>query len=194
MKLARINTLLLIAIILVNGYIIALPFIPGIIFWAQTQDGQRQQQLEARIHTKPGSASDSPSPQGQQLTIPRMNLDEAVHQGPTAKTLRHGLWHRPHTSTPDRGGNTVIVGHRLTYTDPKGTLYHLDKVKVGDSIGLTWRGKQYVYKVTTTKVVAATEVSIEAPTDKPRLTVYTCTPLWLPKDRLVVVADLQEIL
>jgi len=194
MKLARVNTLLLTAIILVNGYVIVLPFIPNIIFWAQKQDGHHQQQLEDRIHKQPGTGANSPKSQGQQLTIPSMGLDEAVHEGSTARTLRQGLWHRPHTSTPDKGGNTVIVGHRLTYTDPRGTLYHLDKVKVGDDIGLTWRGKQYIYTVTTTKVVSATEISVEAPTDEARLTVYTCTPLWLPKDRLVVVAELQEVL
>lgn len=194
MKLARVNTVLLVAIIFVNGYVIALPFIPSIIFWAQKQDGHRQQQLEARIHTQPGDGANSPKSHGEQLTIPSMGLDEAVHEGPTAKTLRQGLWHRPKTSTPDKGSNTVIVGHRLTYTDPQGTLYHLDKVKIGDSVGLTWNGKQYIYKVSKTKVVKATEISVEAPSDRPQLTVYTCTPLWLPEDRLVVIADLQEIL
>jgi sortase (surface protein transpeptidase) len=33
------------------------------------------------------------------------------------------------------------------------------------------------------------QTQIEAPTTDARLTIFTCTPLWLPKDRLVVVAE-----
>lgn len=122
-----------------------------------------------------------------------MAFDEEIHEGAYATTLRQGLWRRPNSSTPDKGSNTVIVGHRLTYSNPKGTLYNLDKVKMGDLIGLWWHGKRYVYTVTEAKVVHANEISVEAATEKPRLTIYTCTPLWLPKDRLVVIGELKEI-
>jgi len=50
-----------------------------------------------------------------------------------------------------------------------------------------------VYTVDRIKQVTATAVEIEAPTARPTLTLYTCTPLWNPKDRLVVTATLQEI-
>jgi LPXTG-site transpeptidase (sortase) family protein len=194
-KLARINTLLLVAIILINGYIVVLPVIPGMLFWLEKRDGTRQSQLEKNIRTPlPDTAGETKSNREHRLTIPSMLLDESVHKGPDARTLRQGLWHRPTTSTPDKESNTVIVGHRLTYTDPKGTLYNLGKVRVGDDIGLTWGGKKYLYRVTHTKVVASSAIEIEASTSKPRLTIYTCTPLWLPKDRLVVIAELQEIL
>jgi LPXTG-site transpeptidase (sortase) family protein len=195
MKLSRINTLLLVAIILINGYIVVLPLIPGMLFWLEKRDHTRQSQLEKSIHTPLSNDKNDTKPSREhRLTIPSMLLDEVVHDGPDARTLRKGLWRRPAASTPDKESNTVVVGHRLTYTDPKGTLYNLDKVRVGDSIGLTWNGKKYLYKVTQTKVVKASTTEIEAPTDKPRLTIYTCTPLWLPKDRLVVIAELQEIL
>lgn len=122
------------------------------------------------------------------LIIPSMLLDEPIFEGKTARTLRQGLWHRPLTSAPNAGGNTVIVGHRFTYSNPHGTLYHLDKVKVGDHVGLVYSGQAYRYKVQTVRVVHADDASVEAPSTEPRLTIYTCTPLWWPKDRLVVVA------
>jgi sortase A len=121
-----------------------------------------------------------------------MLLDEPVFEGKTQATLSKGLWRRPHGSTPAKENNTVIVGHRLTYTNPRGSLYHLDKVRAGDSIGVTWDNKKYLYTVVEIKVVKADETAVEAPTDTPRLTIYTCTPLWLPKDRLVVVAELEK--
>jgi sortase A len=189
-KLSRINTLLLSAIVLVNGYIVVLPLLPNIIFWLQRNDTGRIQALMQTIHTTPVAAHSRENG----LIIPAIALDQAVHEGQNPSTLKQGLWHRPASSTPDKGGNTVIVGHRLTYTDPRGTLYHLDKVQPGDELALTWGAKRYLYTVIETKVVGPEAIEVEAPTTEPRLTLYTCTPLWLPKDRLVVVARLEHVL
>jgi LPXTG-site transpeptidase (sortase) family protein len=193
-KLTRVNTVLLIAIVLINGYIMALPVLPGLLFWWQTKDGKQTAQLEQKIRTL---SADKPLPVAEQpkenrLIVPAMAFDQPVFEGKTARTLNNGLWHRPQSSTPDKGGNTVFVGHRLTYTNPRGTLYHLDKVRAGDTIGIWWNNKPYSYTVTETKVVKADQTSIEASTDEPQLTIYTCTPLWLPKDRLVVIAKLED--
>ena len=184
LSLSRINTVLVIAIVIINGYIIALPFLPNLLF-SLPRDAAKVQALEQRAT---GKSAEAALPQDG-LIIPSMQLDEPVFAGATAKTLRQGLWLRPQGTTPDQGGNTVIAGHRFTYTNPRGSLYHLDKVRSGDRIALFWKGKRYTYTVTEIKIVPATETSIEGPTDKPRLTVYTCTPLWLPKDRLVVIAE-----
>ncbi len=188
MKLARINTVLLLAIVLINGYIIVLPLLPKITFWVQSQDKGRIQQLEAKILAPSLKAPPVSPPKENQLIIPSMLLDQPIYDGPTVKTLNKGLWRKPHGSTPDKGGNTVLVGHRLTYSNPRGTLYNLDKVSMGDKVGLWWNGEQFNYVVTEIKVVKPTEISIEARTAQPQLTIYTCTPLWLPKDRLVVIA------
>jgi sortase A len=192
-KLTRINTVLLAAIILVNGYTIVLPLLPAITFWLQTRSTGRVEKLEKAVRStaRPTTAPAS-EPTPNRLTIPSMLLDQPIFDGKTAATLSKGLWRRPQGSTPDMGSNTVIVGHRFTYTQPQGSLYLLDKVHTGDSIGVTWNNQKYLYTVVETKIVKATETAIEAPTDKPRLTIYTCTPLWLPKDRLVVVAELEK--
>jgi sortase A len=192
-KLARVNTGLLVAIILINSYIVALPVLPGVFYWWATRDGKQTANLQNKVHALADKKGASvPRPTENRLMIPSMNLDQRVFEGKTAKTLNSGLWHRPHTSTPDKGGNTVFVGHRLTYTNPQGTLYHLDKVRTGDEIGVWWNNKMYTYTVTEVKVVNADKVAIEDQTSQPQLTIYTCTPLWLPKDRLVVIAKPTE--
>lgn len=193
MKLKRVNNVLLIAILVVNGYVIALPLLPGVVFWLQSHNQAQVQRLEAKANTTPPPAN-NPAPDNNRLIIPSMLLDDAINDGPTMRTLRKGLWRIPHSSTPDKGSNTVIVGHRFTYSNPRGILYSLDKVHVGDPISVWWNGRNYKYKVTETKVVGPHEVAVEDPTTDAQLTVYTCTPLWLPKNRLVVVAKLQEIL
>ena len=185
MKLSRVNTLLLVAIILINGYIIVLPVVPNLFFKPADPGSVRRSALEAKVYAGAGLQGNSDQ---NRLVMPSILLDQQVFDGPNANTLKKGLWHRPGTSTPDKGGNTVIAGHRLTYTNPRGALYHLDKVKPGDLIGLSWEGKNYAYTVTDVTVVTPDAVEIEAPSADPRLTIYTCTPLWLPKDRLVVVA------
>lgn len=186
---SRINSLLLIAIILVNGYVIFMPMVPNVLFTLQ-KDTQKIAKLEQTIRSQPISTSEQPTENT--VIIPSMLLTQPIHEGKTARTLREGLWRIPSGSTPDRGGNTIIVGHRFTYNNPKGTLYHLDKVKTGDSIGIFWDDKKYIYKVQEVKVVDPSQIEIEKQTPDARLTMYTCTPLWLPRDRLVIIATLEK--
>lgn len=190
MKLARINTSLVIAIVLVNAYVIAMPFLPALLFRVEKHNGTVRR-LQQTVASKPANGSIDAN--AETLIVPSMALDATVNEGATIRTLRQGLWRLPHTSTPDQDGNTVIVAHRFTYTNPRGMFYHLDQVHVGDPIALLWHGKKYVYKTTATRVVSPTEISVEAPTSTPTLTLYTCTPLWNPKDRLVVTAQLESI-
>lgn len=197
MRLSRINHLLLGLIILINGYIVIAPLLPAITFWWDNRDGTKQRQLAAQIHTlkstTPRPASGS-TPQPNRLIVPPMLLDQPIFEGPVSQTyaiLNKGIWRWPTGSTPDKGGNTVFIGHRFTYTQPKGVFYYLNKVRIGDEIGVLWNSKTYAYKVNSVQEVPPTDTAIENPTSDARLTIFTCTPLWLPKDRLVVTAELE---
>jgi sortase A len=121
-----------------------------------------------------------------------MQLDVRVYEGRDARALRDGPWHRPNTGSPDTGGNMVIAAHRFTYTQPRASFYHLDVVRPGDEIGIFWHGKKYLYTVQNIRTVPATDISIEAQTTESQLTLYTCTPLWNPKNRLIVTAVPKE--
>lgn len=187
-RLSRINTILLTLIIVINAYIITAPFMPSAWFWWQSHHSHQATQLSQQIHRTAPAKSQSNS-----VTIPSMLLDKPILEGrDTYAILNKGIWRWPDGSTPDRGGNTVLIGHRFTYTNPRGVFYFLNKVKLGDEIGVTWQNRQYVYKVLNIKVVPPTDTDILNATDKPTLTLYTCTPLWLPKDRLVVTAQMEQ--
>ena len=164
-KLARVNTLLLIAILLVNAYVMLLPAVPAVSFWLRTRSASAETALANRIHTP--ATTTTPTYKENRLVVPAMLLDEPVYDGKDARTLNKGLWRRPDTSTPDKGGNTVISAHRFTYTVRHGMFYYLDKVQVGDELAVFWNGKRYLYRVNATKVVPATATEVEAPTDKP---------------------------
>jgi len=107
--------------------------------------------------------------------------------------LARGAWRMPQTSTPDKGSNTAIAGHRFKYLPPNNlTFYLLDKLAVGDSLIVFWAGKEYQYVVVASKIVPPTEVSVLAPTQKATLTLITCDPIWTTKNRLIVTGELVE--
>ena len=129
-------------------------------------------------------------PKENALIIPAMGVHGIVHEGDTVETMNKGIWHRPHSSDPTKGGNTVLVAHRYLYTSGPDTFYHLPKVTVGQRIKLYWNKKEYVYEVVETKVVDPDAVEIEKESTEPVLTLYTCTPLWTSAKRFVVRSKL----
>lgn len=181
--LKRINTFLVALIVVVNLYTIVLPLAPMISFWLKKQTSSAQQSMSVQI-AKP----DTPIPKDNRLIIPKLMLDEPILDGPSTATVDKGIWRRPQTSTPDKDSNTVLVGHRFTYQGA-AVFYHLDLVKTGDELAVYWNGQKHLYKVRETKVVPPSEVSVEAPTPGHTLTLYTCTPLWTSRDRLVIIAE-----
>jgi sortase A len=161
-----------------------MPFIPGIVFHVQQRRGV-EKQLQQAI-AMPGATQVNTN--GNRLIIPAMLLNTPINEGSQNAALSKGLWRIPTTSTPNKGGNTVIIGHRFTYTNPEGVFYNLNKVQVGDEIGIFWQGKRYLYTVTKTEVVSPSDTAIQDSSSSTEVTLYTCTPLWIPKNRLVVIA------
>lgn len=186
--LAQVNLLLVVLIVSINGYILLSPLLPQLELWMR----QRRSSSVAGLPYKTQLSSDNkdernPVPKDNRLVIPTIALDEHVYVGTDPHLVNRGVWARPQTSIPPEGSNTVLVGHRFTYDGP-ASFYSLDKLTVGDSIVLYWQGKEYDYRVSLKEVVPPTAVNIEHPTKQPQLTLYTCTPIWSAKDRLVIIA------
>ena len=183
-----LNHGLSVAVSVLALYILLAPFLPNMTWWLR-HSAPVKVIGHAKTVTlpKPTPQNAAPAPQTDELLIPRLGMEEAIHGGKTIRSLRLGVWHLPYSSTPEAGGNTVLVGHRFTYAGP-AVFYHLDKVQKGDHVGIWWGGKAYEYEVYNIEVVPPTEVSVETKNTEPRLTIYTCTPLWNPKDRLVIQA------
>lgn len=186
------NNSLSIVVALLAIYIITAPYFPQFAWWLKHDSPVKTIVHKPKDVSAVAASADNsnnlskPKVTGDGLFIPRLEMEEAIHGG-SMRSLRLGVWRLPHTSAPDKGGNTVVVGHRFTYDGP-AVFYHLDKIQKGDDIIVRWKDKIYNYKVDEIKVVPPTEVSVEANTEDPRLTIYTCTPLLTAKNRLVVVA------
>lgn len=187
-KLRHVNTVLLLAILILDGYIIAAPFLPGLV--------DHPHALATPVSLTPQPTSPKVTPTVQQpnaVMIPAMQLNQPIYEGTDIYAeLDKGVLRWPTSSTPDKGSNTVILGHRFTYTNPRGVFYFLNLVKVGDEIGVVWNNVTYTYRVDQTEVVSPSHTEILNPTTQPTLTLYTCTPTWWPVDRLVVIAHLEK--
>ncbi len=137
------------------------------------------------------------------LVIPKINVDVPViynvgydHDSQMA-AMQKGVAHFAipgANSVPGQNGNTVFSGHSSNdLFDPgdyKFIFVQLDKLQTGDTIFVNYQSTRYTYTVTKKQVVKPTDVqSLLGPTDKPYLTLITCTPLGTSLNRLLVFAD-----
>jgi LPXTG-site transpeptidase (sortase) family protein len=180
----KFNRLLLMAIILLNAYVLLVPLMPQVTY-------QVAQAVSEPLNVKTPEARAAIKRDTDHVIIPRISLDQKIWFGNNPRLVHKGVWHIPKGSTPGQGSNTVLVGHRFTYKD-LAPFYHLDKVEVDDPIIVVYKAKLYNYKVTEKKIVNPTDVYVEDPTQDERLTLYTCHPLWSARQRLVVVATLES--
>lgn len=186
MNYRRANNVLLVAIVLVNGYILAAPLWPGVVSWWQLNHTNITQRL-----TMEAAAPATQTHAHNRIVVPDMGLSAKIGEGSYANryaVLRDGIWRDPHSSKPGQVGNTVLAGHRFTYTQPRGIFYTLNKVHVGSDITVFWEGAKYHYRVRQMKVVKPINTAVLKQTTDKRLTLYTCTPLFHPDKRLVVIA------
>jgi sortase A len=188
----QVNNWLTAIVVGMGLYIAVLPWLPNVGLWINqlfdSTDGYVYRGDLSAGRTNEEQLSDPPK--DNRLVVPSIALDEPVVEGGDLSVIGSGgTWRRPNTSSPDRGGNTVIVGHRFSYSDP-ATFYHLDKISVGERLAIWWEEKEYVYEVFETTVVPASAVSIEGASDQSIVTLYTCTPIWTATNRLVVKAKL----
>lgn len=187
----NIITSIIIAIIAI--YIIIYPLIPEIVLKmsANKYEGYAYQSSKSS-EILGGKAEELPQiPKDNRIVIPRIYVNAPIVEGQDESVLNLGMWHRPNSSTPDKGGNTVVAGHRTLYTSGPLTLYNLDKVKVDDIILVYWKGKEYVYKAYEITIVRPSNIEIEFNTKEPIITLFSCTPQWTSEERLVVKGKLQ---
>ncbi len=159
---------------------------------AKTNSSNKNSQNKKITSTTSGvKKSANPLPKKNWIIIPKMGVDTEILEGDVNTMLWKGVVRMDVGSTPDRGGNTIITAHRYLYRPPNPkTFFLLDKLTKGDIVTIYWQNKKYQYRVRESKVVEPDEISILHNTPNSQLTLFSCTPLFTSKQRLVVIADL----
>ena len=188
----KLNYVMAAMIIIIDGYIAVLPVLPQLDLWRRRHASAAVAGLPYKTYLDKNSPVDikrKPTPQDDRLVIPSLAIDQKIYSGKNPYVVNLGVWARPNTSTPPKGSNTVLVAHRFTYKGP-AIFYSLGNLKKGDKVVVYWSGKEYDYTVNGSRIVDGSDLSVEDPTKKAELTLYTCTPLWTadPKYRIVVTA------
>jgi sortase A len=132
----------------------------------------------------------TPAPdQAIRIQIPAIDIDAPVVQGDGWEQLKKGVGQNFGSANPGQNGNVVLSAHNDVY----GELFrYLDKLTAGDQVVLYTQQRQYVYIVDRTAIVEPTAVEVMASTGSPTVTLISCYPYLVDKQRIVVFARLQN--
>lgn len=106
--------------------------------------------------------------------------------------------HAQGTAGAGDDGNAVLLGH-VSSIRSGDVFKDLERVKLGDEVVLFSGDRRFVYEVTEIKTVPRTDTTPLETTEKPTVSLFTCTGTWLPtlwdySDRFVVRGELRRVL
>ncbi len=141
--------------------------------------------------------------QDPKLIIPKINVDVPVNYDASPDynsqmdAMKNGVAYfgiPGANSKPGQIGNTVIAGHSSNDVTDQGDykfiFARLDALVPGDTIYINYLGTRYVYSITKKEVVKPTDVqALIYTTNKPVITLLTCTPIGTALNRLLVTAE-----
>jgi sortase A len=179
-------TPLITAVVLPSGH--TPPTAPG---GAQPNESEIPEHLRPLVQSLPIVAIPTTGPeQARSIFIPALwDLPAPVVQGDGWEQLKKGVGQHLGSADPGRIGNLVVSAHN----DIFGELFRdLDRLQPGDEIILSTATREYVYRVTGSRIVEPTEVSVMGPTTKATMTLVSCYPYLVDTQRIVVFAELAE--
>ena len=160
------------------------------------QGNTRPNDAEIPAHLQPmvQSLANIPIPtaapdQAIRIQIPAINIDAPIVQGDGWEQLTKGVGQNVSSVNPGQNGNVILSAHNDVY----GELFRfLDKLQPGDQVILYSQQRQYVYVVDRTALVEPTAVEVMASAGSPTVTLISCYPYLVDKQRIVVFARLQN--
>jgi sortase A len=179
-------TPLITAVVLPSGH--TSPTSPG---GARPNEAEIPAHLRPLVQSMPAPEIPKPSPgHAQRLQIPALwDSPAPVVQGDGWEQLKRGVGQHIGTANPGDTGNVVLSAHN----DIFGELFrHLDRLKPGDEIILSTGAQDFVYRVTGTRIVEPTEVSVMEPTPRATVTLISCYPYLIDSERIAVFAELVD--
>ena len=140
----------------------------------------------------------SPDPR---LIIPKLNIDVPIRFGvaldEVMEAMNNGVAHyriSGASAYPGEIGNFVITGHSggdVYSSNPYKYIFSgLERLENGDLIYANYNSVRYTYRIVKKEVVEPTDIgALTVATDKPLITLVTCTPLGTSRYRLLVTGE-----
>jgi len=135
------------------------------------------------------------------LIIPKLNVDVPINFNISTNeiydAMMNGVAHyriAGASAYPGQVGNFVVTGHSagdVYSSNPYKYIFSgLERLEEGDLIYVNYKSTRYTYRVTKKEVVEPTNVgALITPTEKPLITLVTCTPLGTSRYRLLVTGE-----
>src|SRR3990172_2485474 len=179
-------TPLITAVVLPSGH--TPPGSPG---GARPNDAEIPSNLRPLVQSLPAVAIPTSGPeQANSILIPALwNAPAPVVQGDGWEQLKKGVAQHVGTANPGQVVNLVLSAHN----DIFGELFRdLDQLQPGDEIRVSTATREFIYRVTETRIVQPTEVSVMDATPRPTITLISCYPYLIDNQRIVVQGELTE--
>ena len=135
------------------------------------------------------------------LIIPKLNIDVPINfnvsLSDVMEAMNQGVAHyriAGASAYPGQIGNFIITGHSagdVYSSNPYKYIFSgLERLENGDLIYVNYESVRYTYQVIKKEVVEPTDVgALVVQTDKPIITLVTCTPLGTSRYRLLVTGE-----
>jgi sortase A len=124
------------------------------------------------------------------LRIPRLGLNAIVVEGTDAADLRRGPGRDERTFMPGEGELSYVAGHRTTFGAP---FAHIDRMRRGDLATVEMPYATLTYRVTGSRIVPATQLSVLETRGRDEIALQACHPRFFAKERYIVYASLASI-
>ncbi|OGY18628.1 MAG: hypothetical protein A2900_02775 [Candidatus Chisholmbacteria bacterium RIFCSPLOWO2_01_FULL_50_28] len=134
------------------------------------------------------------------IRIPTIGINSPVvenvdpwNQRLYVEALKNGVAHATGSAVPNQSGLMYLFAHssdlpwRMTRYNT--AFFRLGRVKEGDQIIVTYKGKDIVYRVREKKTVWPNEVKYLTEQKRNQLVLQTCTPIGTALKRLLVFAE-----
>ena len=124
------------------------------------------------------------------IFIPALWVEPApVVQGDGWEQLKRGVGQHIGSANPGARGNLVLSAHNDIYGE---RFRDLDQLSPGDEILVSTASFEFTYRVTSISIVEPTDVSVMDPTERRTITLISCYPYMVDKQRIVVAGELVE--
>jgi sortase A len=157
---------------------------------ARPNDAEIPEHLRPLLQSLASIPIPTPGPeQAIRIQVPAISVDAPVVQGDGWEQLKKGVGQNVSSVNPGEAGNLILSAHN----DIFGEIFRdLDKLKPGDQVTLFTNQRAYNYIVVESKIVEPTDVEVLAHGSQPIVTLISCYPYMVDKQRIVIVARLKD--